>query len=233
MCAKPLGAFGRTWDILGPIAIFGLAGLLMLSVGEADYGALLPIGVSGFQGIWKGFSTASSWFFDGALVLTLVGKFDYQKGMAWKGLVCYLAGSLAILLFIATFYGIFQETAVNQLFAFSTTSKYFSGITVLGRIDYVFIFTLSLAMTFLAALPIQSAIDCCVQAYGRKKYLPFLLSIALNAVLLVLLYFFDHRMGDVITLVSEKLCWIFPLFAVAVPLLALLLLIRRPKREVS
>ncbi len=223
LCSKPLGSFGRTWDILAPLAIAGLAGILVLSVGSADYGALAPAGAGG-AGFLRGTASAWSRFFDAALLIPMLGKIDYRKGMAWKGALCYLAGAAAVLFFFATFYGIFEETAVNQFFAFTATSKYFSGITMLGRIDYLFVFALS------SALPLQGSVECILQAYGRKRYLPTVLAVCVAALFLLLSLLLDYRFADVLHAVSGyALFWIFPLFSIAVP--ALMLLTRRSREK--
>lgn len=231
VCSKPLGSFGRMWDILGPLAIAGLAGVLILSVGSADYGALLPVGASGSKGFLRGTAAIFSWFIDTAILLPLLGKIEYRKGIAWKGALCYMAGGVAVLFFLATFYAIFAETSMNQLFAFTKTSKYFSGITVLGRIDYFFIFTLALVMAFYITLPLQGSVDCAVQAFGRKRYMPTLLALGVNAIFFALSVVLDFRLGDILTFFSEVLFWIFPVFCVALPPLCLFL--RRKQREVS
>lgn len=231
VCSKPLGSYGRTWDILGPLAVVGLVGILILSAGSADYGALLPVGATGGTGFLRGTASIFSWFIDTALLLPLIGKIEYRKGIAWKGALSYAAGGFAVLFFLATFYGVFAETSVNQLFAFTKTSKYFSGITVLGRIDYVFIFALALVMAFYIALPLQGSIECAVQAFGRHKYMPTLLALGVNTLFFALSIVLDYRLGAVLTFFSETLYWIFPVFCVALPLLCLLL--RRKNREIS
>ena len=229
LCAKPLASFGRTWDILAPFAAAGFVGILLLSAGSADFGALAPVGAAGGGGFLRATASATSWFFDDALLIPILGKFEYKKGMAWKGALCYLGGGAAVLLFLAVFYGIFGPIAFNQLFGFSKTSKYFSGITVLGRIDYVFIYALALVMAFYVALPLQGGIECVVQAVGEKKYLRTFLSIAVNALLFALLVLLEYRLRDVLSVISDTLYWIFPIFFLLVPAIALLL--RRRRRE--
>ena len=231
LCSKPLSSYGRTWDILGPLAIAGLAGILVLSWSETEFAALLPIGAAGAKKIFQSIAYSFCWFFDTAILLMLLGKFDYQKGMAWKGAVYYFLGGLATLLFLAVFYGVFQETAINQLFAFSKTSKYFSGMSVLGRVDYIFIYALAFIMIFYTSLPLQAGIEGILQAFGRKKYLPTLLSLGLNAILLSLTAVFDFRFNEVMIFISETLFWIFPIFTLVLPPCCLLL--RRKKRERS
>ncbi|HIZ24475.1 MAG TPA: GerAB/ArcD/ProY family transporter, partial [Candidatus Gallimonas intestinigallinarum] len=119
LCSRPLAYTGRIWDILAPLAIFGMAGILLFSVGEADYGAILPVGAAGLPGFSGGVMRTCAWFFDAALLLPFVGRFDYKKGLAWKGAVCYLAGGAVLLFFLATFYGVFSDISVIQVFAFA------------------------------------------------------------------------------------------------------------------
>lgn len=222
--SKPLGSYGRVWDILAPLSIVGIAGILILSVAEADYGALLPAGAAGGSGFFEAVRASSGWFYDAALLLPMLKKFEYKKGLALQGLLCSLAGGAVVLFFLATFYGIYEGTAVNQLFALAATSKYFSGISMLGRIDYLFIFSLSLVLAFLGALPIQGAAECLLQAYGRKRYVPTLLAVLFAAILFAVSVLLDFRFGDAL-LAFAQVFWIYPLFSVAIP--ALMLLLRR------
>ncbi len=223
LCAKPLGSQGRVWDILGPLSVAGLAGVLILSVASTDPGALLPVGGGGFKGALKAFTVATGWFFDGAILLMLLGRVDYKKGTAWKGTLFYLAGGLGVLAFLAVFYAVFQDMAAGQYFAIAKTSKYFSGITVLGRIDYVFIYMLSLVMAFWCTVPLQAGIDCYLQPFGRHRHLATILSVAVNAVFLVLLYLLDNRFGEVMRFITGPSFWIFPAFCILLPPFSLLL----------
>ncbi len=229
LCAKPLSSFGRAWDILGPIAIAGFFGVILLSAGEADYAALLPLGAHGAKGFWAGLSQICAWFFDAALLLPLIGNIQPERGMIWKGTLFYALGGCAVLFFLAVFFGIFQETAAGQLFAFSKTSKYFSGITVLGRIDYLFIYALALVMAFYVAMPLQACVELAVQAYGNRRVLAPVLSVVLNGLFLLLLLLIDYRAGEVGDTVTKTLFFLFPAFALAVP--ALCLPLRRDRRE--
>ncbi len=223
LCAKPLSSQGRVWDILGPLFLTGLAGILVLSAASMDVGALLPVGGGGIGGLLKGFSVATGWFFDGAILLMLLGRIDYQKGTAWKGTLFYLAGGIAVLAFLAVFYAVFQDMAATQYFAIAKTSKYFSGITVLGRIDYVFIYLLSLVMAFWCTVPLQAGIDCYLQPFGRERHLATVLSVAVNALFLVLLYLLNNRFGEVMRFITGPAFWIFPAFCILLPPFSLLL----------
>lgn len=233
LCAKPLSSFGRTWDILAPFSIFGFAGILLFSLGNADFGALAPVGAAGGAGFLKGTAYTASWFFDSALVLSLTGKIEYRKGMAWKSALFYLLGGAVLLLFLATFYGVFSDIAVRQFFAFTKISKYFSGIAVLGRVDYLFIFALSLVMAFYCALPLQAGIDCVVQAFNPKggRALPAALAVGVNLVMFLFSVFLDFFFRSTQDAIAGTLFWIFPVFTVLLPLLCLPL--RRIRERLS
>ncbi len=221
LCSKPLASYGRIFDLLAPIAAVGFAGVMVFSAGNADFGAVLPVGASGPAAIARGFAGSFAWFFDAALLLMMLGKIEYKKNMAWQGALCYLGGGAAVVLFLITFYGIFEGTALNQLFAFTKTSKYFSGFTVLGRADYLFIFLLSLVAAFYTALPLTGAIESVLQAFGRPAALPVLLSVGLSGIYFLLVYLFDYRFGDVMRAVTEQAFWLFPVFTLLLPPLLL------------
>ena len=232
LCAKPLSSFGRMWDVLAPLAIAAFIGIIMLSVGAADFGALAPALQSGAKNVFQGFAYNMSWFFDSAILLSFLGKIDYKKGLPWKGLLSYLAGAAAVLLFLAVFYGVFEDISVSQQFAFTKTTRYFSGIETVGRIDYLFIYSLALVMAFYAILPLQAGIELLRQSYGsrEKRLLPALLSIVINAVMLALTILLDYRYSSLNQAVCVNLFWIFPIFALLLPALMLLFTIRR-RRE--
>lgn len=231
LCSKPLGSSGRVWDIIAPVAALGLLGILVFSVTTAKYAAILPVAGSGARKLLKGAVYTFSWFFDSTILLLFLGKIEYKKGTAWKGALFYLLGGLAVLFFLATFYGIFEETAINQLFAFTNTSKFFAGITVLGRVDFIFIYALALVMVFYCALPLHAGIEGALQVFGRKKYLPTLLSIGVNLIMFFLVLSFDFMFGSVSDFISQKGFWLYPVFALGIP--ALFLLLRRKKNESS
>ena len=235
LCAKPLSSYGRIWDILAPVAFVGFVGIIALAAGNMDFGALNPVGAAGIEKITQGAAFTNYWFFDSAILLTLLGKIEYKRGMAWKGPLFYLLGAAAVMLFLAVFYGIFSEIAVRQQFAFAKIGKYSPAVGILGRIDYLFVFALSLVMAFYSALPLQAGIDCLRQAYGSPagKLLPALASVAVNIIMLVLTVFFDYRFAEVRRFVGEMLFWVFPIFTLLLPALSPLLKLRVRKREVK
>ena len=231
LCAKPIAGLGRVWDILAPLAIAGIAGLLVIATPNADFEALSPAGAAGWNGFLSGTGYTWGWFYDSALVLMLMGRFEYRKGMAWKSLLCYLAGAAVVVFFFAVFYGVYSDIAVRQIFAFAKIGKYTSGVSVLGRVDYLFVFALTLVMAFYVAMPVQLGISCLVQTFGSGKYKPGIFSAAVNLIFLILSIAFDYLFSAISDTFNQTLFWIFPVFCVLVPLLALLLR-RRPRAKV-
>lgn len=231
LCAKPIEHAGRIWDILAPVAMVGFAGILIFSFGEADFSALAPVGAGGAGGFFRGTAFTMGWFYDSAILLLLMGKFEYRKGMAWKGALCYLAGAAAILLFLAVFYGIFSDIAIRQIFAFAKMSKYFAGIPILGRIDYIFIYAVALVMAFYCILPLHAGTDALTHAFAKRqtRLVSALVSIALNAAMFTATLLLNFNFRFFSQTVTQTLFWLFPLFCLLIPALALLL--RRSPRE--
>lgn len=233
LSARALGSLGRVWDILAPLSAVGMAGVLLLSVGNADFGALAPFGAAGTGGFVDGIRRTCCWFCDSALLLAMIGHFPYQKGLAWKGTLCYLGGGLVLLFFLAVFYGVFGEIAVLQTPAFARVSAFFSAATVLGRIDYLFIFALAFVMTFYVVLPVQEAVGTLAEAFGGASLLPTLLSVGCNTLLFAAVSLLDLSSSQTISAITGTLFWIFPLFSAALPLVLLALFGRRQREKIS
>ena len=230
LCSRPLAHSGRMWDVLAPLSVFGMLGIFLFSIGEADYGALLPVGAAGLAGFTGGVMQTCAWFFDAALLLPFLGRFDYTKGLAWKGALCYFGGGSVLICFLATFYAVFSDVAVIQTFAFAKMSHFFAGITVLGRIDYLFIFALAFVMLFYTALPVYDAVQLVNDAFHGKRALPCILSTGMNALLLVTMFLLNFQATDVLKNISGFAFWIFP--TVTVLCLLLLFLCGRRRHEV-
>ena len=231
-CLKPLASFGRVFDLLGPLSVLSFAVLVLFSMGEADFAALLPAGISGAKGILTGAKHALAWFFDGALVLPLLDKIQYKKGLAWKAAAVHLAGGGAVLLFLALFYGIFQGIAPVQFFAFAKTAKYFPAVGILGRVDYLFIYALALAMIFASLMPMFSAAELLKEAFGESKQKCLFYSLLLNGAMIASSAALGFAFPAAERFLTRTLVWLFPLFSAALPLALLLLRERRKRRNV-
>ena len=222
LCARPISMLGRIWDILAPLSLAGLAGIFLLSAGAADYGALSPAGAMGWAAFGHGLRGTCCWFCDAALLIPMLGKFPYRRGLAWKGALCYLAGGGVLLLLLATFCGVFGEISVIQSVAFARMSGFFAGLTVLGRIDYLFVFAVSFVMTFFTVLPMQEAVGMFAETFAerRRPLLGGLLSVGVNLAMPALVYALNFSTSRLVAQMTDTLFLLFPLCQAAFLLLA-------------
>lgn len=223
LCYHSISRIGRAWDFLMPLVVFSLLGIFIFAAGEVDFGALLPIGGTGAKSVFTGAAYTTGWFFDSAMLLSLVGKIDYKKGLAAKSALFYAVGSLILLLFLAFYYGIFSDIAPLQLYAFAKISKYFSAISVLGRIDYLFIHLISIAMAFYCAMPLQASCDFLKQTFGDSKPLSAVYAVGVNLLMLLLSVFLTYSFSSLEKMITQTLFWIFPIFCLALPAFCLFL----------
>jgi len=223
LCFYPIAKQGRMWDLLAPLFLVGYLGIAVFAWGEADFAALLPVGSSGASAVFKGAVFTQAWYFDAPLVLMLAGKYEYRKGLALKGTLCYAAGMLLVLLFLALFYGVFSEIALRQYFALAKISKYFSGITVLGRIDYLFIFMAALVLIFYGVMPLQACTECLGALFRDSKPARIVLTLCVNTAIFALSLFADYTYRASQDLIAGTLRWVFPPLCLSLPVLAVLL----------
>ena len=132
----------------------------------------------------------------------------------------------------ALFYGIFQGIAPVQFFAFAKTAKYFPAVGILGRVDYLFIYALALAMIFSSLMPMLSAAELLKEAFGESKQKCLLYSLLLNGAMIASSAALGFAFPAAERFLTRTLVWLFPLFSAALPLALLLLRERRKRRNV-
>ena len=228
-CVKGFKTIGRTADIAMPVFAVCYTVLLLLSVPQADFTALLPAGGAGADNILRGSLFSANWFIDCLYPLFFLGHFRREKGAWWKIGTAYLIGAAALLLFLATFYGIFVDIAVCQQNALAQISKYTTAFTSLGRIDLLFIFALALLLVFAQCIPAQLSVHCARKCFGDIG--PLIPSALLNAVFLVFTVFFKYSYNELQTIFTQSLWPVFLVFAYIVPAAALLL--RKKRRDLT
>lgn len=217
---KGFKSIGRLADIALPVFVFSFAALILLALPHADFSALLPLFAVPAKKLAAGSLFSINWYTDCAFLLFFLGHFKYEKGGAVKVLSAYAAGSAAVLLFLAVFYGIFSDIAVRQQNAIAQISKYTTSLSSLGRADYLFVFTLALIVIIRMCVPVQMCVHCASAAIGCKPFFP---ALAANALLLAAAVFFNYSYLEIQTLFTQKLWPLFFLFAYLVPAAALLL----------
>ena len=98
-------------------------------------------------------------FSDVILLLPLFLHYKPKKGDKAKIMTGYGIGAGFTLLFLAVFFGIYSSIAQREHYAFSKIAQYFPALSVLGRVDLIFIYLLSVVLLFYTCLPLQYTTD--------------------------------------------------------------------------
>ncbi|MBQ7369589.1 MAG: GerAB/ArcD/ProY family transporter [Clostridia bacterium] len=221
--SRQLRSFGRIADLCLPIFLIGFFGVTFMSVGKADFEAMLPWFEFPFEKIALATKNTTAHFSDAILFFPLLGDYQYKKGDGKKILGSYWVGCGFCLFFFATFYGLFTSVASTHHYALSKIGQYFSALQTLGRIDLIFSYLLTIILFYNVTLPIQFCVLCITKTLGLKQRTPT--SALLNFGLFLFAFFCNRHYDGFYALVSKTLWWIFPTFSVLLPLLALLLLL--------
>ena len=225
---KPLTAFGRICELSAPVFLVAFLGLMLLSVGKTDFTALMPLFSSSPRSVGLGVLRSFPHFSDTAFLLPFLGHYRYRKGDGKKIIFSFGAGAIAVLFFLAVFYGVFGELAPLQPFALSKIAGYFSGLDVIGRIDLLLVYLTTVLLLFYYCLPLSLAVHCFCQATNTQNKLPASAIISLS--LLLLTVFFNRLYGALYAFISTAAVWVFPFFAYGVPIFILLVYILKKER---
>lgn len=229
IASKNLKCFARICDLCMPLFILSFVGLIVLSLGETDFTALMPALSASPRSVGLGVLRSLPHFSDTALLVPLLGEYRHRKGDGKKLMLSYALGAAFVLLFLAVFYGIFGALAPQQAFAFDKIAGYFGGLAVVGRIDLLLVYLMTVVVLFYRCFPLLLAVHCFSTAAKIQNRIP--VAAALSVTLLVLTVFFNRFYGALYSFVSTAAVWVFPLFAYGLPLLCLgLLLAERGKK---
>ncbi len=221
IATKGVKAVGRCADLCVFLFLLPFLAILGMSFTETDFTRLLPLFSTEFSSVAQGFMRSTPHFSDAVLLLPLLVNLRYKEGDGKKIMLGYGAGSLLTLLFLAVFFCIFSSIAPREHYAFSKIAQYFPALSVVGRIDLLFVYFLSVVLLFYTCLPVQYA----AQAVGRIFHTErlTLISAILNIALLVALLFFNKNYNAIYALISGKLFPVFWLIADLLPLFCLFL----------
>ena len=221
IATKGVKAVGRCADLCVFLFLLPFLALLGMSFVEADFTRLLPLFSTEFPMVAQGFMRSTPHFSDAVLLLPLLVNLRYEEGDGKKILLGYGAGSLFTLLFLAVFFSIFSSIAPREHYAFSKIAQYFPALSVVGRIDLLFVYFLSVVLLFYTCLPIQYATQSIGRIFRTERLT--LISALVNIALLVALLFLNKNYNAIYALISGKLFPIFWLVADLLPLFCLFL----------
>ena len=228
VCTKGVKNIGRSADLCLLLFLLPFFALLVMSLPEAKFSQLLPLFGTPFSNNAKGFAHTAPHFSDVVLLLPLIANLRYQKYDGVKITVGYTCGAAFTLLFLAVFYGVYASIAPREHYAFSKIAQYFPALSVVGRIDLIFVYLLSIVLLFYTCLPLQYATDLLARTFRftRKTWI----SAILNLLLLLLTLYFNKKYDTFYQIISGKLQALFWLFADILPL-CLLFLPANSKKE--
>ncbi|MBQ5926455.1 MAG: GerAB/ArcD/ProY family transporter [Clostridia bacterium] len=228
VCTKSLQAFARCCDIALPFFVLSFLGLTAMSVGSADFSLLMPLFELPPKAVGLSVLRSFLHFSDTSLLLPMLGAYRYKKGDGKKIALAFSGGAFAVFVFLAIFYGTFGPLAVLKPYAFDKIAVYFSALEVVGRVDLLLVYMLTVLLLFYYCLPLQLCTRCFSDALGCKSKLP--VAVGLNVGLFLLVVFFNRFYSAIYAVLTTKLIWIFPLFSYLIPLSCLLLI---PKNGAS
>ena len=215
---KKFTNIGRSADVCMPIFVLSKIFVFSMSVLEIKWNSFMPVLKTPVKDLFGGALGTVFRFAEPCYVLMFMGHFKYKKGDAAKMTFSYIGGALTVLLFLFTFYGIYGDIAQSRQFAVSKISLFFPAIDTIGRIDLIALYILEIVMLFALVLNVQLALHCVMQCTGYQNRV--VLSLAVNAVLIILLMVFDHGFNNLHTFYAKWMWIAFAVFANAIPVLA-------------
>ncbi len=231
MCFKRLRMLGRLADILWLVTINGFLTLVFLSLPNADFSSILPIGASGITNILRGSLTCFNWFGDSVFIMLLIGTFKWEKKSALKIFLSFLIGAIMVLSFMIIFYSIFTSIAFRQRFALTEISKYTTVINNLGRFDYIGIFMILFSNMFALCLPLYFSSKLLDYIFSIKKL--WISPVIVVFVQLFITLFFYEYFVSIEAFMTTHFVFYFLALGNILPIIITLITLRRTKYEIK
>ncbi len=220
LCTKGLKSFGRCADLCLFLFLFPFLALLAMGFFETDLTRLLPFFGTDGRGIARAFAKTTPHFSDVALLLPLLATYRHKEGDGIKITLGYWAGAALTLLFFAVFFGIFSTLAPREHYAFSKIAQYFPALDVVGRLDLLFVYFLTIVLLFYTCLPLLYSTDLTARLFHAKR--KTLISFIVSFAFFLLVLFVNQYYDGFYRIISGRLAPVFWLVADVVPLFALL-----------
>ncbi len=231
VCAKGIQSMGRCADLCLFLFLLPFLALIVMAFSETDFTRLLPMFGSDFSGIRQAFARSTPHFSDAALLLPLLFTHRYREGDGVKITLGYWAGALMTLLFFAVFFGIYSSLAPREHYAFSKIAQYFPALSVIGRIDLIFVYLLSTVLLFYTCLPLLYTTDLVARITHTNR--KALYSAILSLGLLIFVLFINRYYNAFYAFFTLKLPPFFWFVADLLPLFCLLLPKNRKERRAT
>lgn len=235
--AKGVKSIGRVADLCLFLFVLPFLALIVMSFTETDFSHLLPFFGTKFSNVLHGVRNTSPHFSDVALLLPLLfhcrfsspdtakKTTNYTTTDNVKGgkqiVLGYAIGAILTLLFLAVFYSIFSSIAPREHYAFSKIAQYFPALEVIGRVDLLFVYLLTVVLFFYTCLPIHYATGCIANTLHVRRRT--WISAILNFALFLFALFCNRFYNAFYAVIARKLAPVFWFIADMLPLLLLFL----------
>lgn len=229
VCARGIKTLGRIADLSLFLFLIPFAALIVMSLTEADASNLLPIFQHRLEHTVSAFTYTTPHFSDAILLLPLLGNLKYKKGDSKKIAIGYGLGGVCTLLFLGVFYGVYSTIAAREHYAFAKIAQYFPALTVIGRIDLLFVYLLCIVLFVYVSTPLHYATDLTTRICGGKRRVWFATAFNLAALLFTL--FCNQHYNAIYALFGQYLYPVFWIFADLFPLALVLLVLKKKKKE--
>ncbi len=228
-CTKGIKSLGRCADLCLFLFLIPFSALIVMSLFEADFTRLLPFFGTDIKGISQAFLHTTPHFSDGILLLPLIANLRYKEGDGVKVMSGYFGGALLTLLFFAVFFGVFSTVAPREHYAFLKIAQYFPALDIIGRIDLIFIYLLTVILLFYTCTPLLYAVDLTSRLFGTERKTLF--SGILSGGLFLFVLFANRHYKILYGFIGGKLAPVFWVLADLLPLLLLLLGERKRQKK--
>lgn len=228
VCTKGIKAVGRCADLCLFLFLLPFLALSFMALSKTDFSHLLPFFGTRISKSVTAFEYTSPHFSDAILLLPLIANLRYQKNDGVKIVAGYAGGALLTTFFLAIFYALYASLAGREHYAFAKIGQYFPALSVVGRIDLLFVYFLSIVLLFYTCLPLQYVTYSLSAIFKTER--KTLISALLNLGLLIAVLFLNRHYNGFYKVISQRLYSVFWLLANLLPL-TLLLLPNTPKNR--
>ena len=219
VCTKGFKALARSADLCLFVFVLPFLALIVMSLFEADASNLLPIFEHKFGHTMSAMSYTTPHFADAVFLLPFIGSMEYKKGDGTKITLGYLCGALFVFLFLGVFYSLYSTIAPREHYAFTKIAQYFPALSVVGRVDLIFVYMLCIVLFFYVSTPLFYATE--LISFPMQTSRKTLVSTIVNVAAFLFVLFCNKYYDAIYTLFCETLPPVFWIFADVIPLLFL------------
>ena len=228
ICMKGIKSVGRCADLCLFLFLLPFFALMFMSLTETDFTRLLPLFGTKFGDSFQAFQYTIPHFSDVVLLLPLLGNYSYKKGDSVKITLGYSFGAALTLFFLAVFFGTYSSISPRVHYAFSNIAQYFPALSVIGRIDLIFVYLLSIVLLFYTCLPLLYTTEYLSVLFKTEQKLLF--STLLNATMFAFTLFFNKYYNSIYNIFTSYLPLVF-IFIADMVVLFFIFLPKNPKEK--